>query len=135
MKIVWDKLVFAWYWVGAKVLGKNVDSTPPQVILAQMAERRPLPIGRKEFEEWADRILSGANVEANRDDMKAALCGMVMHLGPTESFKEDAFFIHSLRKISVNQTVYTIMQELQAEAKRRAAEKETENETEVQGIS
>lgn len=132
-----NKINFAWYWLGAKMLGKNSTATPPDVILAQMAERRPLPIGRAEFEVWSDRILSGANVEANRDDMKATLCGMVMHLGPTESFKEDAFFIHGLRKLAVNQTVHSIMQELHAEAKRRTAEAEAmkANEQEVQRIS
>ena len=120
MKWLVGKVKFAWYWFGAKWLGHNTTSTPPDVILAQIAERRPLPIGRPEFEVWANRILSGANVTADRDSQKAVLAGLLMHLGPTESFKEDAYFIHSLRKLAVNETAWSVMDEAKKALKAKA---------------
>ena len=75
-------------------------STPPDVILAQLAEPRPLPMGRAEFEAWSDRIISGACIPkgATARDQKFALAGMVMHTKPTGSFVSDGYFVQSLRK-------------------------------------
>lgn len=135
--------------VAAKLLGKNLQSTPSEVIRDQMLEPRPLPMGRKEFEEWSDRIISGALVPGPNgkvyqmaglsawdpdseyskhiDSQKFTLASMIMHLGPTESHKPDAFFIHSLRKAAVNEVAHAIGLELQSKSKARAArEKEAE---------
>lgn len=79
---------------------------------AQMLERRPLPIGRTQFNEWADRVISGALVDATPDSLKFSLAAMLMHMGPTEAFREDAFFILQLRKAAVNQTAHAMMEEL-----------------------
>lgn len=106
--------------------GKNSSLTPRTVILDQLNEPRPLPIGRAEFEAWSDRIISGAMMKAGEGDGDAAifkksqvyaLAGMLMHLGPTESHKPDAYFIHSLRKYAINQTAHTILQEINIERK------------------
>lgn len=92
---------------------KNPDDLPVADINAQMREPRPLPIGRTEFEEWAERIIAGAMIPgATAEDQKYALGGMIMALGPTESHKPDAHFIHSLRKVACSQTAHTIMQEI-----------------------
>lgn len=100
---------------------KNTDDTSKDEILAQMHEPRPLPMGRAEFEEWSDRIISGSLVagegEAFIIGQKFALAQMIMHLGPTESHKPDAFFIHSLRKAAVNEVAYELISEVQAAKK------------------
>lgn len=100
---------------------KLVDSSLDDIkaLTEKMKERQPLPIGRTQFEEWSDRIISGAMVEATTDSLKFSLASMLMHLGPTEAIKEDGYFILSLRKAAVNQTAYSVMEELkkkQAEA-------------------
>ncbi len=115
-----------WHSSLAKVSGRNLKSTPKEVILDQMSEPRALPMGRKEFDEWSDRIISGALIPGGADDLQAfidaqkfSLANMLMHLGPTESHKPDAFFIHSLRKFAVNQVADAVRKELHEAAKTR----------------
>lgn len=85
-------------------------------IKAEMMEKRPLPMGIKEFEEWSSRIIQGAMVGASERSLKFALASMVLHnLGPTESFKEDAYFIHCLRKSAANQVAHVVMNEIKDE--------------------
>ncbi len=107
----------------------NSDSTTKEVIVDQMNEARPLPMGRQEFEEWASRIISGALLPGGKESeeifiesQKFSLANMLMHLGPTESHKADAFFIHSLRKFAINQVADTIRKEIHEAAKARTAE-------------
>lgn len=135
----------------AKLSGKNCNATPKEVIIDQMNEPRSLPMGVKEFHEWSDRIIGGALVPSDEglivgqlpratsfpeskakyeklkifeESQKFALANALMHLGPTESHKPDAFFIHSLRKFAVNQVADTIRKELHAAAKARTAAEE-----------
>lgn len=133
----------------AKVLGKNPSFAPVDMVLEQLHEPRPLPMGRKDFEEWTGRIISGALVpnedglmayhDNNRADITAeqkdklavfqegqtfALADMIMHLGPTESHKPDAHFIHSLRKFAINQVADTVRREIHLAAKSRLADEE-----------
>ncbi len=119
------------YSLWAKLTGRNLKSTPPDLIVDQMNEPRPLPLGRTEFDEWADRIIAGAmvqggeeNPEAFLEGQKYAIATMIMHLGPTESHKPDAYFIHSLRKGAANQVAHAVMQELNKKAKERTAAEE-----------
>ncbi len=116
------------YSILAKLTGKNLKSAPAKLIIDQMNEPRPLPMGRKEFSEWSDRIISGALLPGGKDDpiiffesQKYALANALLHLGPTESHKPDAFFIHSLRKFAVNQVADDVRKELLAAAKLRTA--------------
>lgn len=116
------------YRTFAKLTGKNSHATPPDVIKDQLFESRPLPMGRKEFEAWADRIIGGALVSADRESQRMALTSMIMHLGPTEDHKPDAFFIHQLRKSAANQVAHAIFVEIQEAKKARiAAEKDAED--------
>lgn len=131
----------------AKLLGFNPSFTPKNVIVDQMNEPRPLPMGRREFLEWSDRIIYGAVVptedgltmhdampHASEENLKKlkifkesqqfALANSLLHLGPTESHKPDAFFIHSLRKFAINQVADTIRVELREIAKARIAKDE-----------
>lgn len=109
----------------------NSPDFPTEAINGQMLEIRPLPMGRAEFEEWSERIISGALIPVGKEDgellydsQKFALANMLMHLGPTESHKADAFFIHSLRKFAVNQVADTVRKELHAKAKARTEAEE-----------
>lgn len=98
----------------------NTASTSIDTIISQMNEPRPLPMGRKEFDQWINRILSGSLLPCtDRESMEFALATMLMHLGPQESHKPDAFFIHSLRKSAVNQVAHARMQEIKTQAEGR----------------
>lgn len=100
---------------------KNHANTPKEVIVNQMTEPRPLPIGKTQFEEWSSRIISGALVEVDVDSQKFTLAQSLLHLGPTESHKPDAFFIHSLRKLAINQTAIDMSQEIKKKVDERNA--------------
>lgn len=105
----------------------NTRFTSTQTIVNQMNERRPLPMGKKEFHEWSDRIIAGAMIPgATVESQKFALADQLLHLGPTESHKEDAFFIHVLRKFAVNQVADAMRHEIRDEAKARLAKEEEE---------
>ena len=108
----------------AKALGKNTASTPAPVILNQMAEKRPLPIGRAQFEEWSDRIIAGAMVTADVASQKFCLADMLTHLSPTTSFEADGYFISSIRKFAINQTAVEMKQEISDKAKAKLAAEE-----------
>lgn len=124
-----------WFHKTLAVLrGRNAQSTPAAVILEQLNEPRPLPMGRKEFDEWADRLISGALVTADAPSQKFALANMLLHLGPTESHKPDAHFIHSLRKFAVNQVADAVRKELHEEAKARTAAEEAAKSDEQKAV-
>ena len=77
----------------SKLRGKNGESTPTPVIRDQLRERRALPIGRTEWEAFIDRIHSGHCIPGlSRDSVAFAVADQILHLGPLEDFKEDAFF-------------------------------------------
>lgn len=100
------------YKVFSRLLGKNFTSTPPAVILDQMNEKRPLPIGSLDFEQWSDRIISGTMLTATTESQKFALADMLTHMKPTEDHECDAYFIKSLRKFAVNETAFSKMKDL-----------------------
>ena len=110
---------------------KNTRFTSKETIVNQLNERRPLPMGVKEFEEWSDRIIAGAMIPlvegASTESLKFALADSILHLGPTESHKEDAYFIHMLRKAAANQVADFMRKEIRDAAKARLAKQEEEN--------
>lgn len=108
----------------ARLTGKNLKSAPAGLIVDQLNEPRALPMGRAEFDTWSDRIIAGALVSADRSSQRYVLANMLLHLGPTESHKPDAHFVHSLRKFAVNQVADEIRKEQFAEAKARTAAEE-----------
>ena len=75
-------------------------------------EKKPLPMGRKDFEIWSDRIIKAAMVDASPRSQKFALADMITHLGATEDHKEDAYFIKVLRKTAVNQVAVDVRKEI-----------------------
>jgi hypothetical protein len=88
-------------------------------------------MGIKEFHEWSDRIISGALIPGGEDDpesfiesQKFTLADMLLHLGPTESHKPDAHFIHCLRKYAINQIAFACKTELSTKVKAKLKAKE-----------
>lgn len=81
-------------------------------IKEKLLEKQELPIGRTKFMEWSDRIIDASLVDAERESLRFSIAAMLMHLGPTEAFKEDGFFVLQLRKAAVNQTAHMMMEEL-----------------------
>lgn len=122
------KKIFYSLW--AQLVGTNPRSAPVELISQQLREPRPLPVGAGEFDTWADRIVSGACLPADPDSQKFAIASMVLHLGPTESHKEDAYFIHSLRKSAANQVAHAKMEEIRTAAKARLEEAKKAEATE-----
>lgn len=103
---------------------KNRWYTSKDEIARQMNEPRPLPMGVQEFEVWSDRILAGAQIPSqNTESLKNTLLFMIHQLGPTESHKPDAFFIHSLRKAAANQVADGLLM-LAKEKKKKQMEAE-----------
>lgn len=125
----------------AKLTGKNFKSTPPSVIVDQMNEPRPLPMGRKEFHEWSDRIISGSLIpttvdkETHTESQKFALAASLLHIGPTESHKPDAYFIHHLRVSAIKQVAVMMGEELKKERAERLAKESEEEEKEDEACS
>jgi hypothetical protein len=102
----------------------NDGSVPVEEIVGQLNENRPLPTGVAEFEEWCDRIISGALLVADKDSQVYALCNMLLQLGPHESHKPDAHFIHGLRKFAINQIADAKRKDLYAAKQAKAKEEE-----------
>lgn len=120
----------------AKLTGKNPSFMPADIIVNQMNEDRPLPVGMDEFEQWSDRIISGTLLPAEPDSQKFALATMLMHLPPTKDHECDGYFIKSLRKAAVNQIAHAKMTELRDKAKARLAAEETKtNEVKLSAVS
>lgn len=136
MRKLYHRLLTAW-------CGRNFKSTPKEVIIDQMNEPRPLPMGRIELDVWAQRIATGAlvpTVHLTNDELfafykgqKFALAQMLMHLGPTESHKPDAYFIHTLRTAAVKQVAWAYIAEVKEEQKaKEEAEKKAKEEADCQ---
>ncbi len=81
--------------------------------LKYLKEPRPLPLGRKEFEAWADEILRLSEVPGlTRESAHFALGEMVLHVKPTQSFESYGHFVHQLRKGAANQVAHAVFQEM-----------------------
>ncbi len=95
---------------------KEADIIEIGDIKKDMMEKKPLPMTVSELEVWAKRIIAAAGVGATERSLTFALCSMIAHnLSATESFKEDAYFIHCLRKAASNQVAIHMMQVIKAE--------------------
>lgn len=93
-------------------------------LVKQMNEPMPLPVGMTEFDGWAKRIIQGSMLQADEESMRFTLASMILTLGPTESHKPDAHFIHGLRKAAANQIAYANQQAIHKAAKDRLAKNE-----------
>lgn len=128
--IEWIKSLFA-----KEVSYTGIDSEAGLSVgdyVDMMNEKRPLPVGMTEFEEWSDRIISGTLLPAEPESQKFALATMLMHLSPTIDHECDGYFIKSLRKSAVNQIAHAKMTEIRDIAKARLAKEEAEKTVEEQ---
>lgn len=106
-----------------KKVKKNTKSTSKEVILDQLNEARPLPMGMQEFDEFVTRIKSGANIPGLTDESyRFVLADRIMHLAATDSHVCDGYFIKALRKYAANQVCHSVLWELQEAKKKRALE-------------
>jgi hypothetical protein len=110
----------------AKLRGANTAATPVGVIRDQMLEPRPLPMGREEFEQWSDRIIAGALVKASVTSQKWTLANMLLHVGPTDSHKPDAHFIHHLRVCAIKEAAHILANEYREKGKAELAAEEAQ---------
>ena len=95
-------------------------------IIDELKEPHPLPLGRKEFRAWSDKIIKAAAVPgATVESQEFALAEMVLHCKPNESFVPLGHFVHSLRKGAANQVCHTIFQEIK-KAQQERIQKENE---------
>ena len=92
--------------------------------LEALNEKRPLPLGMTEFEEWSDRIIQGSCLPASPESLKFALGSMLMHLGPTVDHEADGYFIKCLRKSAVNEIAHAKMEEIRTKVKARLAKEQ-----------
>lgn len=102
-------------------------------IKEQLVSMRPLPIGRREFEEWSDRIISAACLTASKESQKFALSDMLLHMKPTEDHCDDLYFVKSLRKFAVNETAVDVRKQLYEEKCAREAKEKSDHGKEVLG--
>jgi hypothetical protein len=111
----------------------GLDTASKEELLKDWTEKKELPMGRKAFHEWSERIIQAAAIPCEPDkreeflqSQKFALADMILHCGPTEDFKEDAHFIKYLRKVAVNQVANALREEIRDafKAKKELAEKE-----------
>ena len=68
-----------------------------RLLVSSLSRKRPLPVGMSEFEGWSARIIEGAMLSATEETQKFALASMLLQLPASEAFKDDGFFINSLR--------------------------------------
>jgi hypothetical protein len=115
----------ALYKAIARLTGKNPKAAPKSLVLEQMNELRPLPLGMTEFDEWSDRIISGAMLTADIQSQKFALAEMITHIKPTEDHCTDAYFIKALRKVASNQVALEAMKRHRDQVKARLAKEIT----------
>lgn len=95
----------------------------------ELKEKKPLPMGRAEFEEWSDRIIGLAAIPgATAESQKFVLADKILHIAPNESFVEDLYFVHCLRKLAANQIADAIRKEIRDSVKARLAEEEAKKQ-------
>lgn len=124
--IVLGLLLLALIWVHYP-RNSNNQFTSKSTIINQMNEPRPLPLGQKEFMEWSDRIISGAQIPCDEpDSLRKALSALIMQLPGTESHKPDAYFIHSLRKAAANEVAHANFQAIKQAQDQRFKESQAE---------
>lgn len=92
----------------------------------ELSERKPLPTGKAEFEEWSDRIISGANLIADKASQKFALASMITTLGPTDFAKPDVYFIQCLLAGASKQVAGAMMEEIRTSRVARKLQQEAD---------
>lgn len=113
--------------------------------LKRISSRLPtkLPVGRTEFESWANDIFELSGNYADKDSMEAALCQMLIHLAPAKNsryqtpaaFVPKHHFVCALRKGAANQVASVIYMEIVERSKQKAAEETAAKQKEQATVS
>ncbi len=88
---------------------------------------RKLPVGVKEFNAFADRIIEQSGKFADDDSMRFAIATNIIHADASKGSVPDSFFISRLRKAAANQVASQIFQDIktkQAAEQKAALEKQ-----------
>lgn len=96
----------------------TTDGVAIDQLTKELGEPRALPTGRAEFEEWAERVLSGVTFTADKRSLRFALAQMLMQIGPVEAFKPDGYFIKALHVAATKQVAFEIGNELKIQAQK-----------------
>jgi hypothetical protein len=96
-----------------------------------------LPVGMKEFEEFASRIISKAGRYADEDSMKFAIATSILHADAAKGSLPDSFFLNRLRKAAANQVASQVFQDIKArqQAAAEAAAKQAEDTAPTEAVS
>lgn len=95
---------------------KNTADTSVEEIVEQLQEKRPLPLGMTEFNEWFDRLWSGAMItgEPGKErelelSARNVLANEIIHLPSGQTHEADIYFINRLRKVAANQVALSVV--------------------------
>lgn len=88
----------------------NDENTPVEEIKEQLKEMRPLPLGMTAFEEFFQRIWSGALLKSEpgkeeflKHSIRVLLADEVVYLPGSQTHQHDLYFINRARKLCANQ--------------------------------
>lgn len=74
-----------------------------------------LPTGAQAFDGFCDSVFSTYTLP-DLPSYRGAIATMILHLGPTTSYKPKFYFAKSVRKAQANQVAYEKLQELKEQA-------------------
>lgn len=95
---------------------RNVSQNGIEVLEGwKFVESKRLPIGDTEFNTWATRIISSANVGASERSQKFVLANLILQLNNDEDFRTDEYFVSCLRKAAINETANSVVQQIKTE--------------------
>jgi len=98
-------------------------------ILRDLQEKQPLPMGRKEFEDWSLRIINAAQIPgATVKSLQWTLAQELLHVHPGTCFETDGYFVNRLRKFAVNEVAVALSNEIRDAEKVRLAEEKKRGE-------
>lgn len=97
-----------------------MSKSPLNITLINEIEK-PLPVGRAEFNEFADRIISLVGPIADKDSLTFVLATEILHADSKKASFTDQHFIDRLRRVAANQVASTIAYEIKEKQAAEAA--------------
>lgn len=71
-----------------------------------------LPVGKSEFDAWADSIIELSGPFADKDSMLFAIASILIHQPANRGSIPKAYFVNSLRKSAANQVASQVFQDV-----------------------
>lgn len=87
---------------------------------------RQLPVGKAEFETWANRIIALGGKYADDDSLHFALASILIHADSKHGALPDKYFSDRLRKSASNQVASQVFQDIKTKQAEAAAKQQTE---------